>query len=204
MAYLQEQALNKAVARLHILGHADNQQDPQKFGENVGGALGITLRAPFRHKTPKQAARAQSQMTPAEAAAQYGRFIEGTGARTGMAQEGNGSGVAGPEGTNGQADAQYGRYVQGSYAPVGTMQSGLGTEASSPADFLKLNNQAANIRFGGRFTPQGLDYATQQADANSNDRLQMKGLIHGAIDGQGPQQEELTAPGMAGSEVGTF
>lgn len=204
MSYLHEQALHKAVARLHILGHRDQSRQKQADNARAAGAgFGLALRDKFRTPTPKQAA-AEAQMSPTEAAAQYGRYVQETGANVGMAQAGM-PGVSGPEGSKGQAEAQYGRYVQGSYAPVGNMQSGLGIdESSSPTDFLKLNNSLSGLRLGGQFTPQGLDEASKLADANSNDRLYLKGMIHGAIDGQGPQDEVLTAPGMAGSQPGAF
>lgn len=50
----------------------------------------------------------------------------------------------------------------------------LAQQASKTA---RQNNIAASMRFGGRYTPDGLAAAEKEAELNAMDRINLKGLM---------------------------
>lgn len=99
----------------------------------------------------------------------------------------------------------YGKYVQGTGAVRGMQQAGYeqmaNQELLDQADQnVKLNNLAEQSRVGGAFTPDGLETASKQADANAADRLRLRSMLGIAATPVMSGSVPAMAPGMgAGS-----
>ncbi len=163
MAYIHEQRLQRAVAKLHMLGHSSRRQGKsglEGFGESLGGMAMGGMNRPTPRAQPAPVAApveetagsigpvklyADKPDKPTRAPDAYAEFLRMTGNDPGLKQE----------------------------ASKLAIQQ-LAKQARSQES---VDKEAILNRMGGVHSPEGLELAEENSHLNAQDRLRARSLI---------------------------
>lgn len=187
--YLHEQRMADAIKRLYMLGNKPHRDQTKMAGTESLASAGQAAIKRMRQKTPQNAgADFRSEM----------RNAAGVSAGE-IGQAGNSSQDAGLQrlASEWKSSPQQGGTADemGSFdRDVQTIRGGSGGNSMNPQaiwsgtaeeqhpveqamHFDAINKQVEEMPIGGRYTPQGLRMAAEDADLNAQDRMRLKGLI---------------------------
>lgn len=182
MAYLHEATLKEAQKKLYMLGSSDRKHDKTSFDE-AGGALtsiagGMKESQDKKLKTAQEASRKLAEKQKAALDQRDAEMVAED--KWQPIQEGYRDKVSPEVGQNMMAGFTGGQRMpidQDGPVEAYSRPQPLVQDPNNVINRVNSNEDAANTRMGGVYTPQGLQTASRTADANANDLLYSNALM---------------------------